>query len=529
MASIIYFFSKIFFGIDFTDSFYHLNQALDPADGIYLYPFFLSSIILKNIVEILGPDIIYLRLINSLFLFFSILIPFFSIKVKKPREEIAFYIACVLILFAPFNVNILGYDTLSIFILSLIFSFTIQYIKKPQFYKLALISVLCSAAVLIRLPNLLVVFVVLLAICVIERIRTGSFNLKCLRYPLLFLFTTFILIYLGYSLYYTNLSAFLETSANANSHHLLELSYTYFIHGIELLVYILLILGGYYLFKKFYFSSKNSLFVLYGIIGMSLIIFISTYVILTKYSQKYSLLLTAVALSLSIVQIVQNRKNGLDYKNLISCLFLLFLFINPFGSNTGLLKATSLFLLFPFVLCIYELKFKKFWFLLLIVVLPFSLIETFYSTYEDRGLFSLNKTLDLDLLHPINTTNARAGFLKNMDSVIIELQSKNIQTYFYGDKSHIFHYLYPKTSLHINSFYQPTDDPIYYPQIERIIGDKQRVAIFIVGSYQDNNEKEQYFLEKALIESGFSRRRMGSISFYQKDVKYLSELKSINK
>lgn len=516
VASIIYFFSKIFFGIDFTDSFYHLNQALDPADGIFLYPFFLSSVILGLIVETLGPEIIYLRFINSFLLFLSLLIPFFLIRVNKTKVEVAFYIGCILILFAPFNVNILGYDTLSILILSLVFSYTILYIKKPHFLILTLISFLCSAAVLIRLPNLLLIFVVLLTLCFMERIRIGRFNFKFFRFPLFFLFTTFILICFGYSLYYPGVEEFLEASVNSTYHHLWGLLYNYFIHGIELFLYILLIIGGYCLFKKFYFFSRNSPFMLYGILGFSLIIFISSFIILSKYSQKYFLLLTAVAISILIIQIVQNRKNEFDFKNIVSCLFLLFLFINPFGSSTGLLKATSLFLLLPFVLSVYELKFKKYWGLILIIVLPFSFIENFYRAYEDKGLFSLNKTIEHELLHHIKTTDSRADFLKNMDLVIKELQSKNIQTYFYGDKSHIFHYLYPQTSLNINSFYQPIDDLVFYPQIERVLGDKQRVAFFIVDSYQDNIEREQYFLEKALIESGYSRRRMGSILFYQK-------------
>ena len=132
VISILYFFSSIFYGLDFTDSFYHLNQALHPANDIYLYPFFLSSVIIKGIIGFVGPEIIHLRFLNSLMLFFSILIPFFIIKIKKPREEVLFYIACGLFLFTPFNVNILGYDSISIFILSLIFSLSVLYLQKSQ-------------------------------------------------------------------------------------------------------------------------------------------------------------------------------------------------------------------------------------------------------------------------------------------------------------------------------------------------------------------------------------------------------------
>src|SRR5690606_9389288 len=85
ILTIIYSFSGIFFGLDFTDSFYHLNQALNPVDGIYLYPFFLSSVIIKGFIELAGSDIIYLRIINWFLLVTSMILPFIFIKVKCKR------------------------------------------------------------------------------------------------------------------------------------------------------------------------------------------------------------------------------------------------------------------------------------------------------------------------------------------------------------------------------------------------------------------------------------------------------------
>jgi len=514
IVSIAYFFSGIFFGLDFTDSFYHLNQALAPADGIYLYPFFLSSLIIKTIVEILGPEIIYLRFINSLLLFFSLLIPFVFIRVEKPRIEVFFYIACGLFLFAPFNVNILGYDSLSIFILSLIFSLTVLYLKSSKLYLLMLLSILCSAVVLIRLPNLLVIPIVFLAIGFNEKIRKGCFSAKALILPVIFLLLTILWVYLGFFMYYSGIGEFFRASANSTSHHLKTLFYHYFIHGIKLILFISLIIVGHYFFKKLQHLMPKLW--LYGIFGLFYVLFIGFFVIFSKYWQNYSLFLTSLTISILILQVVQNRKDLLSLKHLVLFLYFLFLFINPFGSNTGLLKAVSLFLLLPFVISINDLKLKKYWLFIFIVLLPFSLIEKFYSTYEDKGILSLNRTLELELLKSIKTTETRSNFLERIDIEINELKKNNVQVYFYGDKSHIFHYLYPWTNLNINSFFQPVEELIYYPQIDQKIQGHDRVAIFIIGSYPGNEAPVKSPLEEKLLSDGFKKMKSVSFDYYLK-------------
>lgn len=517
ITSILYFFSGIFFGLDFTDSFYHLNQALHPADDIYLYSFFLSSIIIKEIVQILGPEIIYLRFINTLLLFFSLLIPFLFVKIKKPLTEVYFYVACVLLLFTPFNVNILGYDSISIFILSIIFSLTVLYLKSSKLYLLFFLSVLCSVAVLIRLPNLLVIPIVFLAIGFNNRILQGSFSFKVLKLPLFFLVLTLLWAYLGFFMYYSGVEEFFRASANATSHDLKILFYHYFKHGIKLSFFISIILCGYYFFKKFQDSIPKSL--IYTALGLFYMLFIGYFVIFSKYWQNYSLFLISFTMSILLIQALKNRKELLSLNNIIIYLYFLFLFINPFGSNTGLLKAVSLFLFLPFVLSITILNLKRFWLLIVIVLLPFSLIEKFHSSYEDKGIFSLNKTSELKLLKPINTSEVRAEFLDNINAKVLELKSDNVQVYFYGDKSHIFHYLYPETNMNINSFFQPVDELMYNSQIKKIISNKKRIAIFIVDSYPGEISRKISALQIFLLNEGFKKVDDKQLVYYLKTLK----------
>jgi hypothetical protein len=120
------------------------------------------------------------------------------------------------------------------------------------------------------------------------------------------------------------------------------------------------------------------------------------------------------------------------------------------------------------------------------------------------------------LLKSIKTTETRADFLESIDMEISELRKNNFQVYFYGDKSHIFHYLYPGTNLNINSFFQPLDDLVYYPKIEQIINKKQRVVVFLIDSYPGNVARKQTPLEVALIKDGFDRIVKGSLVYYLK-------------
>lgn len=510
-VSVFYFFSSIFFGLDFTDSFYHLNQALTPADGIYLYPFFLSSIIIKGLISLVGPEVIYLRFFNSLMLFFSFLMPFLLIKIHKPRVEVHFYIACGLFLFTPFNVNILGYDSISIFILSFIFSLSVLYLQKANLYLLLLLSCICSLAVLIRLPNILVIPIVFFVMVFSGKLQKGNYSVNL---PVMYMLLTIIFILFGFSFYYANLEEFFAASSNSSSHDLKMLFYNYFRHGLQMLLTVSLILAGYFTFKKA--EEKMPKYIVYAGAGLIFIALIGLFVIRTKYSQNYSLFLTSLALSLVIVTIIQNRKDWLNFQNLVLYLYILFLFINPFGSNTGLLKATSLFLLLPFILSFRNLKPQPYWTVILVILLPFSLIEKLSGTYEDKGIPALNTPLNIGLLTPIRTTETRAAYLENIGVEIKELKTNNVQVYFYGDKSHIFHYLYPETRMSIDFFFQPVDDLKYYSQIIRKLNDNENVAIFIADSYPGNNSNNQHVVGEKLLNDGFKKMKTESFVYFLK-------------
>lgn len=461
----------------------------------------------------MGPKIIFLRLANSLLLLLSFLFPFLILKPQLSRNKIMLYLACGLILFLPFNVNILGYDTLSIFFLSLIFTLCIYHIKKPKLSKLLFLSILCSAAVLVRLPNILV-----LPIIFFWFLFFRSAFPKTLLYrwqAVILLLLSLLGLALGYALYYGSWNSFINASANADSHFIKELLQNYFRDGIQLFFFLSFILISYFLFLRI--RRRISKVFTYLLLILILLIFMSYYLLPTKYIFNYSLFIFAVVLSYTGIQIFHwKKRSGMQLQ--IFVLYFLFLFINLFGSNTGLLKGYSLFVLFPFVFSIGNSAGKNYWSTLLLVLIPFSFVNKLYGIYEDKNLLSLNVVPRHELLSPIRTNEFRAQFLDAIDAEVKELGSRDIKVYFYGDKSHIFHYLYPRSVVISGFFHQSIDDLTSRAKIKEMLQGKDNFAIFIIHSYPESSNFLTSALEGDFQRMGVGRIEKGLLTYYLKSI-----------
>ncbi len=508
--SIIYFFSGIFFGLDFTDTFFHLNLAQIPPDGIMLFPILLSSLIIKGLIEFFGPHLIYLRFINGSLYVIALLIPFFFIKTRSSTIKKVFYIGCVLFLIAPLNANVLGYDSFTILINSLLFTTTLYYLEKEKLYVLVILSFLCSMSILIRLPNALVLPILMFVIFYQQKLHSSKFHLTQIKLPLLFLFLSLLGVFFSYFLYYEEWKVFRNASLGTISHNLELLFYTYFLDGIKLLIFSSFITGSYFLFKKIYdFYGKH---LAYGIVILLYVVFIKLF--LLRYS--YPIFLTALILSIVVIHLYTERGKNKISDILILGVFFSFLFINAIGSNLGLLKTSFLFLLLPFVLSAIPVRSINFWKIILIILIPLAIFLKFHRTYEGQNVFSLNRTLNIELLHPIKTSEKRFVFLDEVNQKVKQLQNENVSVFFYGNKSHIFHYLYPNTTLEIKAIDQPLENLIFFPQIEEKIRDKRKVAVFLIPSYPGSPENIENAVEAKLIKRGFKKSQEGSVNFLLK-------------
>lgn len=506
--SIIYFFAGIFVGLDFTDTFYHLNQAENPTDGIILFPILLSSLIIKGLIAFFGPHLIYLRLINALLYIIALLMPFIFLKTGASNIKKLFYIGTVIFLIAPLNANVLGYDTFSIFFNSLIFTISLYYFKKKKVYLIVILAFLCALSILIRLPNAIVLPILVLVIFYEQISLSAKFHLSLIKLPFLFLLLSLSVVFLSYFFYYKAWKVFSNASLGTISHNYKILIYRYLRDGIKLLVFFSFITGTYFLFKKVYHVWGR--FFAYGVILLLYVIFIKLYLF---PGYPYTIFLTAMVLSIAVIHFHEksNKHRISDIKILI--VFISFLFINAFGSNLGLLKTSFLFLLFPFVLSVINVRSINFWKFIMIVLIPAAAFLKFYKTYEDQNIFNLSRTLNLALLHPIKTSEERFVFLNAVDEKVKQLQDENVSVFFYGNKSHIFHYLYPTTTFEIKAFTQPVENLVFLPQIEDKVMDRPNVAIFLIDTYPEDSGNTENFVEMELMKKGFKKAKEGSIEF----------------
>src|SRR5690606_34767258 len=126
-------------------------------------------------------------------------------------------------------------------------------------------------------------------------------------------------------------------------------------------------------------------------------------------------------------------------------------------------------------------------------------------------------TLNIEMLQPIKTNEKRLVFLNQVNKKVKQLQDENVSIFFYGNKSHIFHYIYLNTALDIKAIDQPLNDLIFFPKIEEKISGKKAVAVFFVPSYPesiDNNEDNA--VETELLKGGFEKSEEGSFTLLLK-------------
>jgi len=315
-------------------------------------------------------------------------------------------------------------------------------------------------------------------------------------------------VFLSYYLYYKDWDLFKNASLGSISHDYKFLFYRYIRDAIKLIIFSCFITGGYFLFRNQLRKGRKIL--AYGLNFLLYIIFIILFLI-SGYS--YTIFLTAIVLSLVVIHLYIETGKNRQSENLILIIFFVFLFINAFGSNTGLLKTSFLFLLLPFVLCLVPIKYINYWRSILIILIPFAVFGKFYRTYEDSNILKLNNTIDLELLYPIRTSKERNIFLYEVDQKVKQLEKDNVSVFFYGDKNHIFHYLYPKSSLDIKAFTQPMENLIFLPKILDKVIDKTNVAVFLIHSYPGSNKNPENLVEPELTTIGFKKIQEGPVEY----------------
>lgn len=269
--AVIYFLCSAFLGMEGMDGFFHINQAI-LITGNLPFETILTSLTLKLLYVFFGQYYILYRLFNLFLFLISYFLIFTLVKNSFTTPFLRLMFACFIVLSTPMNFNILGYDSLSIFSISICIWFLLKYDIEKTF-NIIVFAFFVAISGLIRLPNL----VILLWLCLffIDYRKRRMQNWRSLFYLYSRIGVISILFYFGFLiLHYSSIHNITHSFASNRHHNVIKLLLRYFSDLYQICYYLL---GFVFLFfiskiKKPRFLFFIALFVfLYSFINRILI------------------------------------------------------------------------------------------------------------------------------------------------------------------------------------------------------------------------------------------------------------------
>lgn len=511
VCSIAFMISKIFFGLDFTDSFYHLNYAATHS-GREISFFTPLSVYLIKLVSYFASDmIIVYRIINVLITLSLFMIPFSLIKVENKPKKV-FITGLLILLYSPFVTNIFGWDTFSAFFLLLTYVAFYKYMLTNANRKwLYILGVLSGLSILSRIPNVLAVFIVIPAIY----FKYNQAKRSRILDVLLYVIVTVVTITIFYFFNYKGSEPMSGIAVAGSSSHSLDLLFQkYYKDLLNIVLYIVLLSVFIFSVKKFQRQFlKHKKYLLLGLLSLIVVYAVGLkFLLISPLSRNLALLYVALLIIIIVTifseehHIYQKLKpisaekfkikirnlnifpKSLSNQSLILMTTIPFMFIGAMGSNTGLVKIVySLpFLIFLFFLL--SKKKQKLFFKVLVFLLPFSILESFVP-YQDSVLIHKAYTkLPYSNLKYILTTHERSKTLQKVINMTDSLENKGFYVGYFGAAKQIFEYQ-TKNYLNENApFDQNLSDTIV--NIDKL-KNSDKAAIFILDAYpSENSEKD---------------------------------------
>ena len=486
--SLIYFFSNCFLGLDFTDGFFHINAA-SQIKGTYPFETLLTSQILHFLFVLFGKHLIVYRCCNAILTLLGFCILSKSSKGIIINSNRNLMLAAFLILASPIINNIFGYDSLSLLMLIIIVSFLFHY-SLDTIKNLLVLSTLIGLFILIRIPNIIII--PFISIYLFASYKEKSWSIIKTTGVFIFVVVGTIIFYLSWLLiYYGSLSTAFSTFSSVDDHDFILLIKNYLRDSIRIICYLTLLTASYFwiINKK---SNQRFLFMFLQFV------FLYAFIFNTPYVWNYTLFLTAFNCSFITILFIKEKK--INYLYLFVLLSSMVLSI---GSNTGLSK-TSTFGTFGFLFCLETFKKIDRIYLIswLFVLIPFSFFENAGWTYEDGNLFRLRKTINIEGLNPILTTEKHYRYIHTIIEKSDVLKKEGYQVIYFGYYSHLFTFLNPAK----RQFYSFDQRFGSSKEIESILKEysKNKIAIFITDNIGYQKRKDITYVEKLLLEKRFT-------------------------
>jgi hypothetical protein len=523
--SLIYSLSFCFYGLDFTDSFFYINNSISGSEK---FPLWIgTSVIGKFVASCIGSNLIHFRVVNWIAYMISAILPFLILtpkeKLKSNLIVLAFTILCLNVL----NFNVFGIDGFTILFLSINSVFFIRYLHYTYLTDLLFAALFSAILVSVRFPNIIVIpiFVtfLFLSICFKNRINYKSFN-NFLKNSIIYVFVSISILSIFYILFYNKLNFLIDINNNIiqsvnSGYSLKRLIGDYIFDFKELLKYIGFVFLLIMLLETNFVNAivKPNKLLIQVVVFLIFYIFIKYDLIIDPYGHRYSKFVSATSIIAIIYLALLSYRNNNKSKTLSLTLILCLSVVAIVGSNTGLLKLSPFLLIFSSIMFVNnEIKLSNFSFWLFFTFAMISIQIKPKNIYEDAPMSYLTFTTTNQHLTQIRTTQARANFINDVMEHYDSLTTKSKNIIFWGRVSHLFHFLTSTSTNYSNSFYMSPQNIVEIKQMEQLILSTKPIVFFVPQYPIDENPKVNLTLfEEMLINNNFkSDRRSNYIVFH---------------
>lgn len=499
-ASFMYVIIFIFFGIDFTDTFYNLNliRAYNRSTLTLL-----TSLIGSSWLKIFGDSVISFRVLNLILLNLALSLPFIFLVPNKKKSEKLAVLGIAIILLNNFNVNIYNYDTTTFFFLSIALVLVTKYYYTGEKHYLFLNGIVSLLIVLARIPNIVFLPYCVFLFTLFEYSRSTDNNkafTSSVRIIVFYGAVMFGIVTIALVLLFSDAQSYMQNilaifSRIDPSHSLKSMAIRYLSHSVKIFQYTAVIVLIALIEKRIYALPRLSKIIAGTLLVLIILLFLRFEIRINNYNYYLSFLISAGTLLL-IIRYAIVHSGKFRWESFVLCLvFFGFSLITSVGSNTGLLKISSISLSYLPLIVTDDLlsKISKFRinFIIIPIVLIFVIYSKMFSTYEDRPVIKLNCPIQNYQLHYVYTTKERCEFIEKVTASIAEEQKKDQSLLLFGKVSHIFYYLTRIPILQQGSFWMSPNDPNQLRLFDKVIKLK-RPIIFLLDSYPE---------ETALIDS----------------------------
>ena len=520
LIALLYSLIFIFFGIDFTDTFFYINMCKDYASSPMLI---LTSLIGNGWMSLFGDSLVSVRFLNWAILILTVLLPFFILVPAKFWRENLKYVTISIILITILNDNVFGGDVCTLFFLATSASFIIKYYRTSKIIHLLLFGLSSSLLILARFPNILILPASVVLFGIIEYSKNYQNHKKG---NILIIYFKKISIYFGVSIgiyclivffIYGSLSVFVSKLSLSilnidESHSIVAILKGYVRDFVKLIQYVgVCFLIVIVLKNNLKFNSLIQR-ILTFLIFVFFILFLKVEIGLIKYNWNISLLFSAIVCSVLIYNSILYIQNK-EYEKLVFISIVFVLAIIPvLGSNTGLLKFSYFLIAFlPVILASNEdvVYIKSQLSYLYLIFFLFTIYTKMMIVYEDSKITDLKYEFKTVKLEHIKTTKSNVQFVEDVLREYYDSEKENKAILFYGKVSHLFYYLTNAKPLYQNSFWMPPYSVEEVKKAEQIIVNK-RPDVFFIPSYPEisieyfNTRKSLSPFEEMLLENGYT-------------------------